>query len=441
MVQLQCILIIGRIMSGSYSGRANRLDWSKYYILRKAKKMKKILSFIMAAMMVVMMLPAVVSADTTYVAAIGETKYETLIAAYNAAAKSGDTIKLLADCEGIGITFRKSVTIDFNGHTYTVTIPVGSNGSETQGFRINNTKALTDPITVTLKNGTLKADNSKRAEGEKKILWLVNCYDNLNLIDMVLDGTGLYDSKNPNYVMSINNGNVVIKGDTDIIASEGDIAFDAYGHKWYNGVVVNVDTTGKIIGEVLLDEAVKGADIIIKNGVFSDADVEEYLAEELVDDHMTLVKGADGLYTIQCAHSFGEWERDGYKNVRECEYCGKPEVKALTSAQIAADQVKNYVKSRSTVPYAVAIDADETVVITNNTSKNRTIKDLGDSALYGFMTDVKYSFAAVEGYEIVSVTVDGVEVKDPANVKIFQIKKNSVIKVVTAAVEAEEAAE
>ena len=108
---------------------------------------------------------------------------------------------------------------------------------------------------------------------------------------------------------------------------------------------------------------------------------------------------------------------------------------------MAADQVKNYVKARSTVPYAVAIDADETVVITNNTSKNRIIKDLGDSALYGFMTDVKYSFAAVEGYEIVSVTVDGVEVKDPANVKIFQIKKNSVIKVVTAAVEAEEAAE
>jgi len=140
-------------------------------------------------------------------------------------------------------------------------------------------------------------------------------------------------------------------------------------------------------------------------------------------------------------HVFTEWERDGYKNVRYCEHCFYSETTALTQGQEAVDNIKNVMKTLALRKFAVAIDCDEdAVVITNNTNTKKVIDDLGDSALYNFMADVKYSFAAAEGYEIVSVTVDGVEV-DADNVLIYQIRGNHVIKVVTEKIAAEEAAD
>ncbi|MBR7044691.1 MAG: hypothetical protein IKI23_03390, partial [Lachnospiraceae bacterium] len=72
-------------------------------------------------------------------AKIGDVKYETLEAAF-AAAKDGETIKVLKDCAGNGIKapqgkFKEGLTVDFGGHTYTVDgTTVGSTGTETNGF-------------------------------------------------------------------------------------------------------------------------------------------------------------------------------------------------------------------------------------------------------------------------------------------------------------------
>ena len=54
----------------------------------------------------------------SYVAQIGETKYETLAAAVEAAT-AGQTINLRKDAEGSGVVINKNLTIDFGGFTYT----------------------------------------------------------------------------------------------------------------------------------------------------------------------------------------------------------------------------------------------------------------------------------------------------------------------------------
>ena len=70
----------------------------------------------------------------------------------------GSVIELLQDAEGGGVVFEgngRTLTIDFNGFTYTVTNPtVGSAGTETNGFQLLKGNA------VTLKNGALKAGSS-----------------------------------------------------------------------------------------------------------------------------------------------------------------------------------------------------------------------------------------------------------------------------------------
>lgn len=68
-------------------------------------------------------------------AKVGETEYNTLQAAIDAA-KDGDTVTLLGNVtEGDGVVVQsgKNITIDFAGHTYTVTKKLaGSSGTETQ---------------------------------------------------------------------------------------------------------------------------------------------------------------------------------------------------------------------------------------------------------------------------------------------------------------------
>lgn len=73
------------------------------------------------------------------VAAIGNKYYKTLAAAVKEAA-SGDTITILNDVNeapGISVPSGKEFTIDFDGHTYTLSNPgAGSTGTETNGFQL-----------------------------------------------------------------------------------------------------------------------------------------------------------------------------------------------------------------------------------------------------------------------------------------------------------------
>ena len=204
-----------------------------------------------------------------YVAAIGNTQYYSLADAV-AASKDGDTIEVLDDSVGRGIMVKasdgpKRVTIDFNGHTYTMGGPaVGSTGTESQAWHIEKGN------TFILKDGTLDLLPEEQQEGKVGKMLFQN-YCNLTLEDMTLDGKNLVGSGT--YTLSNNCGTVNITGNTTIIAKEGGCAFDVcrWATMGYDQVNVTVNTTGVIDGkiEVTADgTSEKTSTLVIENGYF-----------------------------------------------------------------------------------------------------------------------------------------------------------------------------
>ena len=197
----------------------------------------------------------------TAVAQNGSKFYETLKDAV-AGAKSGDTVKLLADLNGDGIIIPSSsnLTIDFGGHTYTVDgTLVGSRGTETNGFQL-------------LKNSTIKFKNGKITSAIAGIA--IQNYSDLTLEDMTVELT-TGNTFGMAYTVSNNNGNVVFTGKTNIIASKNCtsnvMAFDVCRYSSYPGVSVTLDDnmTGTIDGGIEISGKKndgKKLELIIKNG-------------------------------------------------------------------------------------------------------------------------------------------------------------------------------
>ena len=181
------------------------------------------------------------------VAKIGSVEYETLEAAF-AAAQDGETITLLANSAGNGIIapqgkFSTSgLTVDFNGHTYDFSgTGVGSNGTENNGFQL-----LMDN-TITFKNGTLTATSEDAG-------FLIQNYSNLTLQNMTVDGSNIWGG----YVISNNNGNVLINGST-ITAPSGDFAFDVCRYASYPSVYVTVTGNSVINGKIEVSASASNA--------------------------------------------------------------------------------------------------------------------------------------------------------------------------------------
>ena len=275
---------------------------------------RKMLSMLMALAMILSLLPMTALAadgtacaggeDCTHVAAIGDTHYDTLAEAVEAA-QDGQTVDLLRTTKGSGVKVlgdeNRTITIDLHGLTYTVVNPtVGSTGTETNGFQ------LLKGSTVTFKNGTIKPGTDAA-----KILFQNYC--NLTLDNVTVDCTG----SNCQYVASNNCGNVVIK-DSTLLAADGQAAFDLYywpSNGYGEGVTVTVEGNSVISGKVeygsdesedaLADVADKAvltitggtftggfstyglgenkANISISGGIFS-SDVSDYLAPGMKQD-------------------------------------------------------------------------------------------------------------------------------------------------------------
>lgn len=210
--------------------------------------MKKLLSTIMALVMLLSLVPMAVAEEGTTltaanaVAQIGDQYYETLADAVLKVA-NGDTITLLKDANGDGITVQggKVFTLDFDGHSYTVNgKPTGSKGTESQAFQ------LLTGSTIVFKNGKIIGDNSG-------VQMLIQNYCDLTLDNMTLDATE--GKNNVSYSMSNNCGNVTIK-DTTITAKADGVAFDVYGgFQKYSDVTVTVTGNSVINGKVELARA------------------------------------------------------------------------------------------------------------------------------------------------------------------------------------------
>ena len=162
-------------------------------------------------------------------------------------AKDGDTIVLandIPDAKGISVSSGKNFTIDFAGHTYTLTGPgAGSTNTETNGFQ------LLKDSTITMKNGTIRI-----AENANNVKRIIQNYANLTLIDMQFYAKNQVDGED--YSLSFNNGKIKFKGNTSIFTTSDDaIAFDVCQFSSYPSVNVVFDTdyTGTINGRILYD--------------------------------------------------------------------------------------------------------------------------------------------------------------------------------------------
>ena len=192
----------------------------------------------------------------TYVAQVGDKKFETLAEAV-AAAKDDETVKLLKSVEGSGIVIDKDITIDFGGNTYTFTTPaVGSTGTTTLGFQILQGNE------VTLTNGRLQVS----AAYDKSYAVLIQNYADLTITDMVLDGTQLdrFNGYDYSYVVSVNCGTVLIEN-TEIIGNDEGVAYALLADKYStyavpNVTVANVTVTGLV--------KVGGGNLTIESGSF-----------------------------------------------------------------------------------------------------------------------------------------------------------------------------
>lgn len=223
---------------------------------------RRLLSAFLAVMMVLTMAPVAFAGNedagsSTAVAKIGDTTYESLNAAI-AAVQDDETIELLKNvdhAEGMSVNTGKTFTVDFKGHTYTVSKPgAGSKDTETNAFQ------LITGQNITFKNGTicLAEDNLTASVipdtspvKYSNIRRVIQCYAALTLEDMTIDATNVFGSAFP---MSFNNQPVNITGNTSVILKPGTTtAFDADGN-WgpYGRGTVTVNTTGTIDGDLEL---------------------------------------------------------------------------------------------------------------------------------------------------------------------------------------------
>lgn len=178
-----------------------------------------------------------------------------------------DTIVILRDvpnASGIAVPSGSDFTIDFGGHTYTLTGPgAGSTGTETSAFQ------LLKDSTITMKNGTIKM-----AEGQKTIKRLIQNYADVTFEDMRFEAKNMVP--NEEYPLTFNNGDITFKGNTSVITSSSEtIAFDvcywiAGGYKEGVSVTFDESFTGTINGKIIYDstDSDKGRLTIQGNGNF-----------------------------------------------------------------------------------------------------------------------------------------------------------------------------
>ena len=261
--------------------------------------------------------------DEPAVATIGGVGYASLAEAI-AAAKDGDTVKLLSDCSGNGIQVEtnkfanEGLTVDFGGHTYTVGgVLVGSAGTGTNAFQL-----LKDNYIVFM-NGTIAGvtENTKPAEDTPN--WhgapaiVIQNYANLTLKNMSVVG-----GDETVFTVSNNNGYVVIE-DTVITAGKAKgytsapVAFDVCRYASYPAVTVTVKGNSVINGDIEVSGeigdgqsrqlniengtfngefkvATTPANITISGGKFSTEISEDYCADGFIP-----TKNADGTYTVK----------------------------------------------------------------------------------------------------------------------------------------------
>ena len=215
---------------------------------------------------------------------------------------------------GIKTAKGNTLTMDLNGKSVGVSYGQGSTNATTNGMQ------LLQGSTVTLKNGTYKANHGNDAY--HNIAILIQNYSNLTIENCTLDMSEANDtagnSKGTSYALSTNCGKVVIKGDTNITARtdhNGNKEYALDVMHWENtgyeaeGTSVTFDETmtgivdGKIAvycyrngSEIAVDDG--GATLTIMGGTFKNSGLSLAEFTKFVPTGYTVTRNADGSYTV-----------------------------------------------------------------------------------------------------------------------------------------------
>ena len=215
---------------------------------------------------------------------------------------------------GIKTAKGNTLTMDLNGKSVGVSYGQGSTNTTTNGMQ------LLQGSTVTLKNGTYKANHGNDAY--HNIAILIQNYSNLTIENCTLDMSEANDtagnSKGTSYALSTNCGKVVIKGDTNITARtdhNGNKEYALDVMHWENtgyeaeGTSVTFDETmtgivdGKIAvycyrngSEIAVDDG--GATLTIMGGTFKNSGLTLEQFKEFVPTGYTVTTNTDGSFTV-----------------------------------------------------------------------------------------------------------------------------------------------
>ena len=212
---------------------------------------------------------------------------------------------------GIKTANGNTLTMDLNGKSVGVSYGQGSPNTTTNGMQ------LLKGSTVTLKNGTYKANHGNDAD--HNIAILIQNYSNLTIENCTLDMREANDtsgnSKGTSYALSTNCGKVVIKGNTNIYARDNsEYALDVM--HWENtsykdeGTSVTFDETmtgtvnGKIdvycyrSGSIVKPVDDGGAVLTIMGGTFVNSGLTLEQFKAFVPTGYTVTTNADGSFTV-----------------------------------------------------------------------------------------------------------------------------------------------
>ena len=212
---------------------------------------------------------------------------------------------------GIKTAKGNTLTMDLNGKSVGVSYGQGSPNTTTNGMQ------LLQGSTVTLKNGTYKANHG--SDADHNIAILIQNYSNLTIENCTLDMREANDSagnsRGTSYALSTNCGKVVIKGNTNIFArKDTEYALDVM--HWENaaykdeGTSVTFDETmtGTVNGKIDVycyrnSGVVKpvddgGAVLTIMGGTFVNSGLTLEQFKAFVPAGYTVTTNANGSFTV-----------------------------------------------------------------------------------------------------------------------------------------------
>ena len=281
--------------------------------------------------------------------------------------EKGDTIVILRDvpnASGIAVPSGSDFTIDFGGHTYTLTGPgAGSTGTETSAFQ------LLKDSTITMKNGTIKM-----AEGQTTIKRLIQNYADVTFEDMRFEAKNMVP--NEEYPLTFNNGDITFKGNTSVITSSSEtIAFDvcywiAGGYKEGVSVTFDESFTGTINGKIIYDstDSDKGRLTIQGNGNFGSVEKSAGSCEN------PTIAISGGIFDQKPADAY---LAEGYTVIPNGN---RYEVVKGTDEDIDAE-VKVSVETEATVPEGIELPAGATTEVLKEELQKTSVSGMGAESI------------------------------------------------------------